>query len=340
MRTLRAVAQGDADYPVRGVEQLTGRADVVPVINPARMYLARLGEASVPCARSRLDIMAGILSPGADALSLDWTAVRPQDVAALREVLIQRYLWTTANSYLSTLKGVLRRAYLACDMPHKTYEACLDAAPMLRGKAVPAGRHIEREEWRSFMATIEADTSARGVRDRALFGLAYSTGARREELQMIDVRDLDLRARTVHIAHAKLNRARTLRFSEWLVPVLAAWLRIRSAAVGPDGMASGALFTKIHPSGVVASDAPFLSRAGMDNVLRARVEAWGGKHFSWHSIRHTVCGEGIDAGATIEQMQAHLGHANASQTLAYLRPREALDRSSAVADLLPDPFAS
>jgi hypothetical protein len=53
--------------------------------------------------------MAGILRPGADASSLDWSQVTIAETTRLRAELGARYFWTTANAYLTSLKGSLPR---------------------------------------------------------------------------------------------------------------------------------------------------------------------------------------------------------------------------------------
>jgi integrase len=94
----------------------------------------------------------------------------------------------------------------------------------------------------------------------------------------------------------------------------------------------------------VARDAPKLTQAGIDIVLRRRVAAWVAqdpttrKPWTWHDWRRTVAGRALDSGASVEQVQRHLGHATAMQTLAYVRDRDALEKSAAVADLMPSPF--
>ena len=70
-RHLQAVPGGEADYLVREVEQ----APVIPLANPAVLYLAELGDSSRPTVRSRLDIIAGLLQPGADMTTYDWSHV-------------------------------------------------------------------------------------------------------------------------------------------------------------------------------------------------------------------------------------------------------------------------
>jgi integrase len=234
-------------------------------------------------------------------------------------------------------------AYLSGQMSADTYHRAI-SVKRFRGQQIPAGRHIEDSEASSFLAMVAEDDSPRGQRDLALFALAYSTGARREELSTLTPADVDLRARSVTIRHGKMNRQRVVKFSAWVAEPLAAWMRTRQGAVNPDANTMEALFTKIHPSGVVASDSPRLSRAGIDVVLRRRVAAWVAvdpatrRPFIWHDWRRTVAGRALDSGASVEQVQRHLGHASAVQTLAYVRERDALAKSEAVADMMPSPF--
>jgi integrase len=106
-------------------------------------------------------------------------------------------------------------AYLSGQMSADAYQRAT-SVKRFRGTTIPAGRHIEDSEASSFLAMVAEDSSPRGQRDLALFALAYSTGARREELSTLTPADVDLRARTVTIRHGKMNRQRIVKFSPWV----------------------------------------------------------------------------------------------------------------------------
>src|SRR5438128_12590978 len=80
---------------------------VPPDQQPARVYLARLGEGSRRTMRAALDTLAALLTGGrCDADTVDWAHLRYQHAAALRAVLLERYQRATTNKHLADLRGV------------------------------------------------------------------------------------------------------------------------------------------------------------------------------------------------------------------------------------------
>jgi hypothetical protein len=75
--------------------------------NAAEVYLTRMVPGSRRTMQQALDTMAGLVSGGqADALALDWTALRFQHTAAIRAKLAKGYAPATVNKMLSALRGV------------------------------------------------------------------------------------------------------------------------------------------------------------------------------------------------------------------------------------------
>src|SRR2546426_12053813 len=85
---------------------------VPPDQQPARVYLARLGQGSSRSMRAAVETLAALLTGGrCDADTLDWSRLRYQHTAALRTVLLERYQAATTNRHLAALRGVLREAW-------------------------------------------------------------------------------------------------------------------------------------------------------------------------------------------------------------------------------------
>ena len=78
--------------------------------NPAAVYLASLAPGSRRAMLGALNTIAELVSGGhADALSLNWAALRFQHTTAIRAALAERYKPATVNKSLSALRQVLKR---------------------------------------------------------------------------------------------------------------------------------------------------------------------------------------------------------------------------------------
>jgi integrase/recombinase XerD len=105
----------------------TGRALVLATSppldqHPAAVYLAKLSPGSRRTMRGALDRIAELVSGGrADALGLDWAALRFQHTAAIRAELAKDYAPSTVNKQLSALRGVLKAAWRLGHLDAETY---------------------------------------------------------------------------------------------------------------------------------------------------------------------------------------------------------------------------
>jgi hypothetical protein len=79
--------------------------------HPVAVYLASLSPGSRPTMRTALRIIAGVVSPGADELTLPWPALDFAHTTAIRSRIAARFAPSTANRMLAALRGVLRAAF-------------------------------------------------------------------------------------------------------------------------------------------------------------------------------------------------------------------------------------
>ena len=107
--------------------------------NPVAVYLASLSPGSRRTMRGALEMMARLLSGGrADALSLDWGALRYGHTSAVRAALDDKYAPAMANKCLAALRGVLKAAWRLGQMPTDEYQRAADI-PSVRGESLPRG---------------------------------------------------------------------------------------------------------------------------------------------------------------------------------------------------------
>ena len=70
--------------------------------------------------------------------------------------------------------------------------------------------------------------------------------------------------------------------------------------------------------------------AGANRVLKRHVKAAGiEKRITFHSLRHTFCTLGLDAGVSVRDMQNSLGHSDARYVSYYDRSKNSIARNAA-----------
>ncbi len=176
-----------------------------------------------------------------------------------------------------------------------------------RGKlpAVPS-----EEDIRKLLAVPDV-AATKGLRDRAIIEVAYSTGARREELCRMSIFDVDSAAGTVRI-HGKGNRERVVplgrRAAHWLEHYLKhARPRLLAAHIDQEALWLG-------------NRGRALSGQAMHVRVRKYANAVGIKpRITLHSLRRACATHMLRRGAHPVQIQMLLGHASMQHLSQYLR---------------------
>ena len=159
-------------------------------------------------------------------------------------------------------------------------------------------------------ALLEAprDTTAAGLRDRAMLHVLYATGLRVSELIGLSINSIQLDAGYL-VARGKGDKERLVPLGRRAVAEVRAWLgRGRPALLR--GRASRALF--VGPRGTA------LTRQGVWKLLRRHALAAGiKKQLSPHKLRHSFATHLVERGADLRIVQAMLGHADLATTQIY-----------------------
>jgi site-specific recombinase XerD len=142
------------------------------------------------------------------------------------------------------------------------------------------------------------------VRDHAVLELLYGAGLRVSELCGLDVRGVDLSARTVTVI-GKGNKERRLPVHDGCVAALERWFRHgRAQMVGP-----------ISPP-----DALFVNRRGArlgPRDVRRILDRRAPVPTHPHALRHSFATHLLDGGADLRVVQELLGHASLQTTQIY-----------------------
>lgn len=149
----------------------------------------------------------------------------------------------------------------------------------------------------------------RGLRDRALLELLYSSGARISEAIGLDLDDVDAAESTV-LLDGKGGRQRLVPVGRPALTALDSYLVRARPALATKGRGSPAVFLN--------SRGGRLSRQSAWNVLKAAAERAGlGDAVSPHVLRHSFATHLLEGGADVRVVQELLGHASVTTTQVY-----------------------
>lgn len=203
---------------------------------------------------------------------------------------------------LSTLRGFLR--FLVA-------EGNLERDPGLELVRPKLGRRLPRttsaEELLTLLAAPDVSTY-RGLRDRALLGLAYSAGLRVSELLGLAPGDVDWKAGTV-APLGKGKKPRLVPIFEVTMRYLEEYLRAHEEKYGSPPQ------TVLFPG--PGGEKP-LTRQGFWKIVRHYSLAVGLRvPLHPHALRHSFASHLLAGGADLRSVQLLLGHASIATTEIY-----------------------
>ncbi len=268
--------------------------------------------------RQALDIMAGMLTnESADALTLDWAALRYKHTAALRAALTQKYAPATVNKFLGGLRRVLKEALLLELMDSQDYARAI-AIKSIKVTTEIRGRALSQTEITALLSVCLNDTNRlMGARDAALMAILRGGGLRREEAVNLDLKDLNCGTGSVKVRCGKGGKDRTVYLPAGLLSLVEDWLSIR-------GSGKGKILCHIRKgSRVVVRQ---LTPQSVWVILGKRAIEAGVKSFSPHDFRRTFISNLLDAGVDLVTVQQLSGHSDPSQTARYDRRGEETKR--------------
>lgn len=144
------------------------------------------------------------------------------------------------------------------------------------------------------------------VRDRALILILLRTGMRIGEVLRLNMRDLDVRERKIHIYEGEKNcLGRVVYLSDDALMAVKLWLRKRDKKKEYlfYGLRGGLCYTVAR-----YTFNRYLKEAGLQN-----------KGYTIHSLRHTFASELLNAGMRLEYLQLLMGHHDIEVTRRYAR---------------------
>ena len=157
----------------------------------------------------------------------------------------------------------------------------------------------------SRLVAIDDDSDA-GIRDRALFELAYSCGLRVSELTGLDVGAVDARSGEARVT-GKGSKTRIVPVGKPALAALARWLpvRTRMAAPGEAALFVGRSGKRIAPREVQRRIKRWAAAAGLAIDVHP------------HMLRHSFASHLLQSSGDLRAVQEMLGHASIASTQVY-----------------------
>lgn len=150
------------------------------------------------------------------------------------------------------------------------------------------------------------DGSPEGLRDRALYELAYSSGLRVSELVSLDLSSLEAGGNEVRVT-GKGSKTRIVPVGQAARDALSAWLAARPAW---PGAGSPALFLGVRGGRLSV------------RVVQARIKRWAIRQgitadVHPHMLRHSFASHVLQSSGDLRAVQEMLGHASIASTQVY-----------------------
>ena len=152
----------------------------------------------------------------------------------------------------------------------------------------------------------------KGIRDRAILELFYSTGIRIEELCSLTIYDADLQGQMLRINKGKNKKDRVVPMGKHAVRFLREYVTRVRPHLTRKNRTERRLFVDLYGK-------PLSKQMASISVRQYGKAANTGKTITAHIFRHTFASSLIKNGADITAVQKMLGHAALRTTEVYLR---------------------
>jgi integrase len=311
-----------------------------PHVNPAQLWIDghKPGQSQTSAA-AYLNMAARLMDYGDgstnDYAACPWWTLTYEDVHALRnklnaKVAAGEYVAGTANHILDAVKGVMAVVWrIGLDKEVKYLSAdslrVIEDIKRIPGKKLrKARRTLTDAEYSTIIKHLTGDTSPRGLRDLALFGVAGMAGPRASELAALVLADYDATLMRLRIPQIKVETDEEDIWHPLEPPVtdyLDKWIRIR-------GMKAGALFTRLERGGVGLMQT--LRADAITDIMARRGEEAGVEGVTCHALRRFFVTRMLRQTSDLSLVQKLVRHSASSTTAGYYDQRGEPEKREAI----------
>lgn len=154
-----------------------------------------------------------------------------------------------------------------------------------------------------------------GIRDKAILEILYSAGIRSGELRKLDIYDVNLHDKLVHIKNPKNKKDRIVPTGEKAKAAIEEYLsksRPRLARISSADPKENALFLSQYGKRMSKGSIPYILRTYSKKMSL-------GKRITPHCLRHSFATHLLGNGAQLPTIQKLLGHTRIKTTQIYLQ---------------------
>jgi integrase/recombinase XerD len=235
------------------------------------------------------------------------------DLKALQPDHMQDFCaWLEAQGYATATiarRIVSLRAFSAflCATGQLPDDLCAKLRPPVVARRVRSA--VAPEQIAALRAFMLRDSSADGWRDRAILEVLLATALRVSDIVALDLGDVAVEAATLTVRGRK---PRTLALTPEALMALVAYLQLARPKLLRESASEPALFLN--------RQGERLTRQGCWVVLKQHARQLGLDGITPEALRQSVAAQHFAEGATVDQVQALLGHAVRKTTAAYRLP--------------------
>ena len=260
------------------------------------------------------------MNKGALNQFVDWCEERdlkdPTHITKLHLESYQRYLWRykkvngkplSVNTQRQRLGAIQR---LFSHLVKNNFILANPASdldlPKKPHRELPRGLSIDEV---NELLNVPDVTDPLGIRDRAILETFYASGIRRMEMVNLDIRDVELKSRTIHVRKGKGGKDRLLPIGESAVYWVQRYLEVTRDRLVTDNTEQS-LFVSGYGDRFSSG---YMGRWFKKIMKKANVEKEG----CLHLFRHSCATHMLENGADIRLIQQMLGHQSLETTSIY-----------------------
>ncbi len=171
-------------------------------------------------------------------------------------------------------------------------------------------RHILSQEEAERLLNLP-DKTTMEIRNKAILETLYSTGTRGQELCNLDLYDLNLRDKTIHIRAPKNRKDRILPIGEKTKETIEKYLLTSRMKLCKDAKEK-AIFISLSGTRITQKALGYLVKK---YAKKLKLD----KNISVHSLRHSCAAHLLENGSNLRIIQQLLGHSSLRSTEIYTR---------------------
>jgi len=276
--------------------------------DPVTLYLQGLVSTGRRSIKSLLKTAVAIINFEGELEQMPWNIIEYQHLATIRNALQEQgKSANTINLTLAGLKGVMKACF-NLGIINGDQLMRLNDIKRVRGKRLPSGRSLSKQEIKKLYRVCTHDKSVTGKRDYAIIAVMLATGIRRSEVIAIDIDAYNTRTGKLNIQSGKGNKQRTAYLNTESRKIVKQWLNSR-------GKQEGYLFNTTTKTGRIQSRQ--LASHTIYEIIKKRAEQAKIEPCKPHDLRRTFVTQLLEAGVDINTTRQLVGHTDIQTTARY-----------------------